>query len=404
MPTFTYKVLDRAGQRTRGTITAANGKHARQQLRDQGMRIESIRQRVSGADAPAMRSMRRSQRYGSQLTTAIRELATLLQAGVPLLDALDSVLVQAKRGFHDAVLAVRDRVASGESLADAMSSEPSVFDEMTVGMIGVGEHAGNLDEICEQVAEFRERSGELKDKIVSSLLYPAIILVVSIGVTVFLMTVVVPMLLQNLVEIGRPLPLPTTVLKWLSDSLIEHGLWMFLAALTFTAVCGYLATTPHGRRRIDEVSLSTPLLGTLIQKQSLSRMALVVSTLLKSGVELVRALEIAEKSSTNLLLKTALADIRQDLQSGRDLREATLKHRIFPHSMTQVFSLGQQSGQLEKMLRRIGNDYDRQASILANRLATVIEPVLILVLSVIVGFILFATVLPILEAGNVLAG
>ncbi len=154
---------------------------------------------------------------------AVRELATLLQAGIPLLQALDSVIEQSGGRFRESLVVVRDRVAGGESLADALSSEPSVFDEMTVGLIRVGEHAGNLDEVCEQIADFRERSGELKDRVVSALVYPLIVLSISVAVTLFLMTVVVPMLLTNLVELGRPLPWPTRVLKLLSDGLLDHG-------------------------------------------------------------------------------------------------------------------------------------------------------------------------------------
>ena len=260
MATFSYRAHDRSGKRSRGTLTAANSRHARDQLRERGLRVESVSERKGqpttekvrtesrGKPDPPRRSPSRSLRYRYQLTTMIRELATLLQAGVPLLDSVDSVLFQASGGFHDAMVAVRDRVSSGESLADAMSYEPDVFDEMTVGMIRVGEHAGNLDEVCEQVADFRERSSELKDRVVSALLYPLIILTVSLGVTIFLMTVVVPMLLQNLIEIGRPLPLPTLVLKWLSAewhlirlSLTPHRAYSFPLASASTCIASVSA-------------------------------------------------------------------------------------------------------------------------------------------------------------------
>lgn len=402
MPTYAYHALERNGKRRRGTITAANGRHAREQLRSGGLRVESVTERTT--KATTARSATGRTRYRNQLTSTIRELSTLLAAGVPLLDSLDSVLLQSKRGFQHALLSVRDQVASGTSLADAMRNDPSVFDEMTVGMIQVGEHSGNLDQVCEQVADYRERSGELKDRVISAMLYPAIVLVVSTVVTIFLMTAVVPMLLQNLTELGRPLPLPTKVLKYLSDALLNYGpvIFLALAGATFAAII--YARTQDGRLRAERIALSIPVFGTLTQKQAISRMALVVSTLLRSGVELVDALEIAERSATNQTLKLALAKMRQDLNAGHDLREAALRHRIFPPTIAQVFSLGQQSGQLDTMLLRVGNDYDRQAAQLASRFATIVEPALVLVLSVVVAFILFAVVLPILEAGNVLAG
>ncbi|MEO1618552.1 MAG: type II secretion system F family protein [Planctomycetota bacterium] len=404
MPTFAFKAYDNRGKRQRGVITASTGRHARQQLRGQGLRVESVKQRSSSSKETTTPTVASGKsRYAAQLTVGIRELATLLQAGVPLLDAIDSVVIQSRKGFRDAMLSVRDKVASGNSLADAMESETTVFDQMTVGMVRVGEHAGNLDEICEQIAEFRERSGELKDRVVSAMIYPLIILLVSVGVTVFLMTVVVPMLLQNLIEIGRPLPTPTLVLKFISDCLLGYGLYLvILIVLIVGAVLIYSRST-NGKRRVAAISLAMPVFGALIQKQALSRMALVVSSLLRSGLELVDALEIAERSATNALLKSSLASVRRDLQNGMELREAVSKHSFFSYSLAQVFALGQQTGQLDGMLKRIGDDYDRQASLLANRLTSVIEPALILVLSVVVGFVLFATVLPILEAGNVLS-
>ncbi|MEM0924524.1 MAG: type II secretion system F family protein [Planctomycetota bacterium] len=404
MPTFAFRAFDSLGKRQRGTITASNGRHARQQLRSRGLKVESVVERAAEKGSRRQTSLSgRKTKYASQLTISVRELATLLRAGVPLLDALDSVVMQSRKGFREAMLAVRDRVASGHSLAESMEREPRVFDEMTVGMVRVGEHAGNLDEICEQVAEFRERSGELKDRVISALIYPLIILLVSVGVTLFLMTVVVPMLLQNLIEMGRPLPTPTVILKFLSDGLIDYGLWLLLAFIIGGVALVVYAQSPNGRYRLAKVSIATPVFGPLIQKQALSRMALVVSSLLRSGLELVDALEIAERTTTNVILRRALSSMRSDLKSGGELHEVVTKHSIFSHALAQVFALGQQTGQLDGMLERIGEDYNRQASLLANRLTSVIEPVLILVLSIVVGFVLFATVLPILEAGNVLS-
>ena len=189
----------------------------------------------------------------------------------------------------------------------------------------------------------------------------------------------------------------------LSDLLIDHGVAVIAVGLVGLFSSYWWSRSPRGRERIESWTLSLPVIGPLVQKQALSRMVLVVSSLLRSGVELVDALEIAERSTTHGLLARALAQMQSELRAGRDLRESTTEHKIFTHSLSQVFSLGQQSGQLDKMLLRLGKDYDRQAGLMANRLTTVIEPILILILSIIVGFILFATVLPILEAGNVLA-
>jgi type II secretory pathway component PulF len=402
MATYVYQGRLSNGKRERGVVTADSGRQARELLRRRGCRVESIQERqVRTADSHSFFQSRRI-RHRAKLTMSIRELSTLLQAGIPLLSALDSLVQQSTGSYRDCLVALRDRVGGGSGLAEAMSAEPTVFDQMTVGMIRVGEHAGNLDEVCEQLAEFRERSGEVGDRILSAILYPAIVLFVSIAVTIFLMTVVVPMLLTNLVEMGRPLPWPTRVLKAISDTLLAHGWWL-ATVIAFCAACfAMFLRSEVGRKQAARIMLRVPVAGTLIQRQVLSRMALVVSSLLKSGVELVDALRIAERSANSVLLQQALREMRSDLESGRGMLESMRRHAIFSHSVQQVFLLGQQSGKLATMLERIGRDYDRQAAVLSGRLTSVVEPVLILVLAVIVGFVLFATVLPILEAGNVL--
>lgn len=416
MATFAYRGTNSSGRRMKGSINAANRRQARDKLREMGLVVEHVRGKQEvrrragrrGETGNNHRAEPRSRvvsatRYRSQLTIAMRELATLLRVGVPLIDAIHSIIGDARGGFQTAMAEVRDRVTEGSSLAEAMDSQPRVFDEMTRGMVSVGEHAGNLDEVCLQIADFRERSGQLKDRVISALLYPIIVLLVSVAVTVFLMTVVVPMLLQNLIEIGRPLPLPTKFLKYSSDAILTHGGWLMLVVCVACIGSAMALRHPTIQLKVDRLVLRMPILGTLVQKQCLSRMTLVIGSLMRSGVELVDALQIAERASTNRILQSALSKLQTDLRGGRDLREAAEQHDIFTNAVAQVLSLGQQSGQLEIMLERLGEDYDRQSALLANRLTTVMEPVLIICLSAIVGFILLATVLPILEAGNVMS-
>ena len=211
------------------------------------------------------------------------------------------------------------------------------------------------------------------------------------------------MLLKNLTELGRQLPWPTRILQFLSNTLLDHGWWIgIIFALLLIAVASWMRTDA-GQIRAARFLLRLPILGNLIRKQAIGRVSLVVASLLRSGVELVESLDIAATSCGNILVRKALQQIRIDIEKGGDLREAILAQAVFPPSVAQIFALGQQTGRLETLLERLGNDYERQTSILAGRVASVAEPVLILLLSIVVGFILFATVLPILEAGNVLA-
>ena len=404
MATFNYVGIDATGKRVKGLIAADTPRAARDRLRDGG--ISSIVKLKPQADRPQfdLLSGLRKRRYESALTDFTRELATLLQAGVPLLEAIDCSLPQTRPGLQNYIHSLRDRVASGSSLADAMRQESWLFDPMMVGMVHVGEHAGNLDEVLDQVASFREQSGELKDRVLTAITYPIIVLIVAISVTLFLMTVVVPMLLNNLAELGGTLPWPTKVLKFLSDGLLVHGWWLGLVLGSGMVGFAFWLQTENGRLQSTRFMLRIPILGNLIRKQAIGRAALVIACLLRSGVELVESLSIAAEACSNIVLRHALSTIQSDLRNGANLKESIAKHKIFPSSVSQVFALGQQSGQLPGMLQRLGKDYDRQASVLAGRLTSVAEPVMIVMLSVVVGFILFATVLPILEAGNVLAG
>jgi type II secretory pathway component PulF len=233
-------------------------------------------------------------------------------------------------------------------------------------------------------------------------MYPGVILVMSVGVSLFLMNFVVPTLLENLADMGKELPWPTKVLKFISDVIVSYGHYMLMFAIAAMFGVVLFLATKTGRRIRDQVVLKLPLVGNMSRKQEISRVCFVVSTLLSSGLDLIRALDIAKRTSKNVLLQESLGLISERVRSGKELQQAMERLSYFPPLVAQVFSVGQKSGKLDELLLQLAEDYDKQVSTLSNRLAVIVEPVLIVILSVIVGFILFATMLPILEAGNVL--
>ena len=402
MPVFAYHALDDESQLVRGTVAADTPQQARSELRSQGLQVERLvphQERTSfQVRLPGFTKRIRP----ASMASAIRELATLLSVGIPLLQAIDVLLKQYQAPLHTSLLQLRDRVAAGSSLAEAMKEQGSTFDELTYHMVEVGENAGNLDEVLGQLSDFKTRSLELKDRVFTALMYPAIVLSAAIIVSIFLMTVVVPMLLQNLLEAGKELPAPTRLLKWMSDALLEHGL-LILALLIASGLGLFaLSRTERGRWLLHATALKIPLFGQMTRKQALSRTSMILSTLLKSGIELVDAMRIAGNSVRNVVLKDGLERTREAITSGVDLGPAMEQTGTFPPVVVQVFAVGQQTGHLQEMLGRLAVDYDRDVATLSGRLAAAIEPILIIVLSVFVGFILFATMLPILEAGDVL--
>jgi type II secretory pathway component PulF len=421
MPVYEFRTQSPQGKPTLSRIAAESPRQARDLLRAQGISFDQIRlsssESIHSAKAGKLDEAKSTQwltwstiaawiqgnRAQSSVTWFIREFATLLRVGTPIMDAFDMVIPQSSRRFQGILLEVRERVKSGTSLADALRPYRFVFEPVLIEMIQVGERSGSLPSVLSQVAEFRERKSKLKNRVLSSLLYPSLLLCLSVAVSVFLMTVVVPTLLQSLQEMQKELPLPTLILKGMSDFLIQYGWIVLLGIIGILVVVGSILRTDIGALWKDRTMLRLPLIGGLIIKQNCSRLCLTVSTLLASGVELVRSLEIAESTLGNRILKQIVSAARHQITQGADISKAIGNNPYIPVGLIQVFHLGQNTGEMDILLREIASEYDSQVNAIADRIATLLEPILIIILSLIVGFILFATLLPILETGNALS-
>ncbi len=398
MAVYSYRAFDATHQLVRGTISGDTAWEARQRLRERGLLVQEISAHRSRGVGWLRRLGRKRHRVA--WAEATRELATLLAVDVPLLEALDTLVLQHSGRFQAILLELRDRVAAGSSLAEAMRVQSDVFDSLSVCMVEVGERGGHLDDVLDRLADFKEKSLELKDRVLSALLYPGIVLSISMLVSLFLMTFVVPLLLENLSKTGRPLPWPTRVLKGASDLLAHHGVTMLiLAGILFALLLVFLRSL-SGQRWKCRVLLRLPIIGSLVRKQEIARISFVISTLMRSGVVFLEALHLASQTTNNILMRESLAECDRLVGAGRDIGAALASSGFFPQLVVHVFTVGQRSGRLEEMLERLAVGYERQVSSSAGRLAAALEPVLILFLSIFVGFILFATMLPILEAGN----
>ena len=425
MPVFEYRAKLASGKKTNGTVVADTPRLARDQLRSNGFQIESIRPisvRISEVDSNLNSSASKKsliarigtscssylqslqgQRLGKQVSWFTREMATLLRVGTPMVEALKLSIDQSRGKFRYILLDLREQITGGGSFGSAIRRHSHVFDPVFCEMVTVGEQSGALQSVLLQAAEYREQREKLKDRVFSAMLYPAMVFVLSIFVTVFLMTVVAPTLIGSLEEMQRQLPWPTRVLKFLSDLLLLYGLYI-LAAISVVAVSGIaFVRSQRGRKIWDRALLKVPILGTLIIKQDCSRLCMVTATLVKSGVELVRALEISQRAVRNTVISDVVGEARKQVAAGVELGSALGGGGVLPPALIQVFSLGQHTGQLEELLFQIAADYNHQVNTLAERLTTIMEPVLIIGLSIIVGFILMATLLPILETGNALS-
>lgn len=402
MALYAYKAVGQTAKRLSGTIVADSAKDARDVLRSRGLKVRQMT-----PCAPPSRAARAGgrtwnrPRHVAKVTALTRELATLLGVGVPLLEALDTIGLQHRGPFKAVVQTLRDRISTGLGIAEAMAEQPAVFDELAVNMVAVGESSGTLDVVLKELAGFRENALMFRSRVGTALLYPAIVLTMAVGVSVFLMTAVVPDLLDALVADGRPLPTATLIVKAASDTLVTK--WWLVFGIGVGTVVAVVAAgrTARGRLLWHRAQLRTPVLGDLVRKQAVVRIATVLSTLLKSGVEFVKAIEIAERTTANVVLRDALRRCGSAVQSGVDIGDALDGTNAFPPVVVRVFAVGQQSGRLEEMLDRLASDYDAQVATAAQRLTAVLEPILILLLVFLVGFIAFATVMPMLEAADV---
>ena len=401
MAVFAYKAIGPDTAAVSGMIVADTPRDARDSLRARGLTVHEVSAAAERGRLTARRLRFRTTATSAKTVAFLRELSTLLGVGIPLVEAIDTIKRQHRdRRFGGALLSLRERVSAGVSLADAMRQQPELFDDLCVSITEVGESTGTLDAALDRVAEFKERSLALRSKLGTVLLYPSIVLVMAVGVSVLLMTVVVPNLLGTLVESGRELPWPTRVVKFVSDVMVAR--WWVIPIAAAALVVGVRAAldVPRVRFAWHRAQLRLPMAGELLRKQAIVRLSVIQSTLLRSGVVFVRALEIARRATPNLVLNDALRRCEEAVVAGRDIGAALEETGAFPPVVVQIVSVGQQSGRLEEMLDRLAADYDRQVATAAARLTALLEPALILVLVVIVGFIVLATILPMLEAAN----
>lgn len=417
MSVFAYKgwVVEGGGSR-KGTIAADTPRAARDALRARGLKVQRIVAVKGGGgsgDAPGgvrigatwARVWRRltASGRGARVAMFLGELATLLGVGVPLLEALDGFARRRRRGgLGEGLLVLRDRVAAGSSLADAMREQPGLFDGLCVSMVDVGERSGKLDEVLAQLAAFKRRGERLRGGLATALIYPAIVLTAGVAVTLFLMTFVVPRLLESLLEAGQSLPWMTRVVKAVSDALLGYGWALGLGVVAAALLVAWLMRRPGFRGGWHRLQLRLPIVGELMRKQAMVRIAVTLATLTRSGMPFTEALRVVRQTTPNLVIRDALASCEDAVGAGRDIAPSLEATGVFPHAMIQVFAVGQASGRLDEMLERIAADYDEQVDTLTQRLVAVLEPVLILLLAVFVGVIVLAVILPYMEAGNVM--
>jgi general secretion pathway protein F len=297
---------------------------------------------------------------------------------------------------------IRERINQGASLADALTEHPYMFGELYINMVRAGEATGNVDVVLRRLADYLQGQRTLRRKVVSALTYPALMIGIGLIVVSILMAVVVPQITSMIQDMGQALPTSTQVLIMVSD-LFKNWWWLgalFIAAVSFTFERVY-RTSPNGRLAIDRTMLKLPIVGDLLRKQAVSRFTRTLSTLLQSGVPAVQSLEITKTVVGNRVIADATDHIRQRILEGTDISTPLKATGVFPPVVGYMVNVGEQSGELEQMLDRIASAYDEEIDIATERLTSVLEPLMIVFLAVVVGYIVISIVMPILQIGQV---
>lgn len=394
MPAFTYVAKDKAGKKVNGILTAENRMQATQQLQKKGLQIQSLNVQVSTRGAPSPRTKVKS----AELLVFTRQLSTMINAGLPLLQGLDILADQTEDPRFMAVLqTVAADVETGETFSDALRHFPRAFPELFVSMIRAGEAGGNLGDTLLQLADYIEASEDLKRRIKSAMMYPVIafsmILLIATGLIVF----VVPQFAKIFAGFGADLPKPTMILMGISYTLRSWKA-LIVVGVIIAIIMGIrmYGRTPIGKLHLDAIKLRLPVFGKLLRKVAISRFTRTLSTLTKSGVPILQALEITERTAGNEVFARVVRAAGEGVQNGETLAEPLERSNEFPPMVTRMIGAGEKTGALDDMLQKVSDFYDSEVQASVDGLTSLIEPILIMMMGIVVGSIVIALFMPII--------
>lgn len=397
MSRFTYLAMNGTGEEIRGFLEGPNADWVSDRLVSDELIPLEIEEAVEQKGALEM--LRENLPVGvDDLSLFSSQFALMLDTGLPILTALELLAENAtKLKLRRALLDCADQIRQGSSLTEAMT-QTGQFPAIYLNMIRAAETSGTLVEVLQQLASYLDREAELRGRIKGALVYPAFLIVLSVVVVTFLMVAIIPRFTSVLVDMKVPLPLPTKILMALSAFLVAHWPWLLLM-LTGTAVTVFFLLRDEAiRLKLDGLALALPLIGEMVAKNSLARMSFVLGSLLAGGIPIVDALDVAGGTVGNRHVQQSLADARRRIIQGSGISEAMSQSGTMPSLVLQMVSIGEATGNLDRVLLRVSDLYDQQVARVTDSLVRLVEPALIVVLGVVVGFIALSLVLPMVKA------
>lgn len=407
MPTFVYSGKAMSGEVRKGEINAPSMAQATAALRRQQIVASSISQkkgllaRMNEIQIPGMGRGIKTK----ELVIFTRQFATMIDAGLPLVQCLDILATQHENPvFKKVIFDVKSSVEGGSTFADALQKHPKVFDSLFVNLVAAGEVGGILDTILNRLSAFMEKNEKIKGKVKGALSYPIAVIVISLFIVTGLLIFIVPVFEEMFKDFGQSLPAPTQFIVTLSN-IVKFG-WYYVIALVFVAaiVIKQVYKTHKGRRFFDRLILKTPAFGDLIKKTAVARFSRTLGTMMSSGVPILESLDLVAKTAGNSIIEDAIMKARTSLSEGKNLAEPLEETGVFPGMVTQMIAVGEQTGAMDVMLSKIADFYEDEVDVAVDTLTSLIEPMLMVFLGVVVGGLVISLYLPIFSIAGAASG
>ncbi|NJD61700.1 MAG: type II secretion system F family protein [Deltaproteobacteria bacterium] len=403
MPKFVWEGKTKAGGTLTGEIEAPSEAFVLAQLRRQQIVPSKVKPKARdlGFKMPGFGG-KVSQK---ELAIFTRQFATMIDAGLPLVQCLDILgMQQENQAFKSVILKVKEDVESGSTFADALSKHPKVFDELFVNLVAAGEVGGILDTILSRLAAHIEKAMKLAKKIKGAMVYPSTIVAVAVVVTVVLLVYVIPIFGKMFQDFGQALPAPTMFVLGISAFTRKYFLLVIVALAVLAGIFRWYRNQENGRRTTDALLLKLPIVGSLLQRIAVARFARTLGTMVSSGVPILESMDIVAKSAGNKIIEEAIIGARMSISEGKTIADPLAEAKVFPVMVTQMVAVGEATGALDTMLTKIADFYDEEVDSAVEALTALLEPMLMVFLGVVIGGLVVAMYLPIFKLAGVVGG
>jgi len=404
MAVFVWEGKDNAGKKIVGEIEAKNRQEVFNKLRLKNISpvANKINPKGEGLEMEVKIPLLSQRVKGKDIVIFTRQLATMIDAGLPLVQALDILSKQSENNAMKKTLGVvKETIETGGTLAEGMTKEKKAFDDLYVNMIDAGEKGGILDTILERLSLHLEKAMKLKREIKTAMIYPSVVISAAVAVTAILMIFVIPTFADLFADFGSSLPLPTRIVMNISDFFVNY--WLIFFGVMFGLIIAFFRflKTPRGKEVIHPLALRLPVFGDIIKKVAVARFARTLSTMLSSGVPILDALDICSRTAGNKVVEQDVQRCRVAISEGKSITEPLSQSIVFPAMVTQMIGVGDATGALDAMLSKIAEFYEDEVNNAVGAMKQLIEPIMILVLGIIIGSLVVAMYLPIFKMGSV---